>query len=1093
MKENIFSSFFTNKFCDQKVEDAYKNKTKISLLKFTKWFSIILFIFSLIASILEFTGNNLNGYKLTLPNTQAVFPSWVIYLVTGIFFLNTLITIIFRKKYLLIKISSLYNLYAVVYIFMYISFYVTLISTTIPWTIIYLLFFTEFLFRIGMIIYSAIEFPESLFINFLVIFTLWIVNYAFGMIDVKYSFIIFHNIQTILSSIYTYFYTKETRKSFYYYEKEKEKKLWYQNLMEKMNSGFMLIKNGKIEFMNKAIIENFYLKSNFVSKIIYKENEINIINNKFNEENLKINRVEKQLIQNDCLLINNKNENFTINKKINIENYFIHNELSEVNYNLKFNNNLKIKEKLNDKNLDKFIMEENFILENSDLILYELLSETDFVLSNELNSTQQKNLNLNRGKEEFPKKILNLIREEFEEHNKFIFMGTKGFKNHNFQKDFKKLKFSGVMNNEKEFIIPNSDNLSCKNQDFENIIYYDISIRFYKTAADEYFEIILNDISNTKIREKENAEFKLKTVFLSKVAHEFKNPVICIIELIDQINDFKNKLNSRKNNKNNLNYENIDKILSQINGISNYLLILVKDLDFFSSTQNKINFQIENKKCDIKEIINFVEEMANILLKRADKSDKIKFIIEKDLDLENFIYTDEIKLKQILINLLSNSVKFTHFGQIILRIQNNLENERNLDFILKDTGIGFNIENVPFSLFKKKVNKDNYLGSGLGLSIITELTSKLGSEVKICSEVGKGSEFFFSVKNNGKNITNKLPKFDKIEKSQKALNINKKFKSQSFKTKSISTVKISFEHENLLKNSFNLKSKNSFSKTFVKKDLKKNNSDNDINESISISIQTELLTNQNFILENKKNIKTLSNYYKNEENSEYSTYEKKKDNLELINNSLQNLEKEKFINLEKEELVLIKNSDFFDNINSKDCGNKFTNTINYCNNHRDDINDIGGFINEGNINPKNSNEINIIIADDEELTRQSTIRMIKKNFEVNNLNEKNELKIYEAKDGLDCLSKFYQLTISGKKIYCIISDEFMYLMNGSECSIIIKNVSEKNQLRRIPFFIITAYPKDNFTYNIKNSVDQMYNKPIKFEEVNDLFSELICK
>lgn len=138
-------------------------------------------------------------------------------------------------------------------------------------------------------------------------------------------------------------------------------------------------------------------------------------------------------------------------------------------------------------------------------------------------------------------------------------------------------------------------------------------------------------------------------------------------------------------------------------------------------------------------------------------------------------------------------------------------------------------------------------------------------------------------------------------------------------------------------------------------------------------------------------------------------------------------------------------------------------------------------------------EINLIITDDEELTRHSTIRIIKKNFEANSLSSKFELVIHETKDGLDCLSKFYYLIINGKSIFCIISDESMYLMNGSECSLIIKKIVEKNHFKKIPFYLVTAYPKENFSVYIDDSIDYLFSKPIKFEEVNKIFAELINK
>jgi hypothetical protein len=139
----------------------------------------------------------------------------------------------------------------------------------------------------------------------------------------------------------------------------------------------------------------------------------------------------------------------------------------------------------------------------------------------------------------------------------------------------------------------------------------------------------------------------------------------------------------------------------------------------------------------------------------------------------------------------------------------------------------------------------------------------------------------------------------------------------------------------------------------------------------------------------------------------------------------------------------------------------------------------------------NLKEINIIVTDEEDLTRQSTIRMIRRNFEVNNLNRIFQLIIYEAMDGLDCLSKLFNLITEGSEVYCIISDESMYFLNGYECSLVVKKVIDKRQLKNIPFFLVTSYPRENFSSFFKKSVDDLYNKPINFEDINVIFRSLI--
>jgi hypothetical protein len=104
--------------------------------------------------------------------------------------------------------------------------------------------------------------------------------------------------------------------------------------------------------------------------------------------------------------------------------------------------------------------------------------------------------------------------------------------------------------------------------------YLEVFGRYYR--VNDRYEFIFNDITRSKQIEQKNAEFKYKTLFLSKIAHEFKNPLLCISELVEQVHDSLLVSKHVKGENNNL------KILKQIKSMSGYLIILVKDMDFFS-------------------------------------------------------------------------------------------------------------------------------------------------------------------------------------------------------------------------------------------------------------------------------------------------------------------------------------------------------------------------------------------------------------------------------------------------------------------------------------------------------------------------------
>src|SRR5690606_20819774 len=115
----------------------------------------------------------------------------------------------------------------------------------------------------------------------------------------------------------------------------------------------------------------------------------------------------------------------------------------------------------------------------------------------------------------------------------------------------------------------------------------------------------------------------------------------------------------------------------------------------------------------------------------------IKFKLLTDEKLPETIYTDEWRLKQVLINLLSNAVKFTYYGEISLVVENSYNNsyenfsnnEKYIKFTISDTGIGMNEETHKklFRPFNKFFDKYNELGSGLGLAISSDIITKLKS------------------------------------------------------------------------------------------------------------------------------------------------------------------------------------------------------------------------------------------------------------------------------------------------------------------------------------------------------------------------------
>jgi signal transduction histidine kinase/CheY-like chemotaxis protein len=268
-----------------------------------------------------------------------------------------------------------------------------------------------------------------------------------------------------------------------------------------------------------------------------------------------------------------------------------------------------------------------------------------------------------------------------------------------------------------------------------SIINLEIHGRCYSSNHSEVdkYEFIFNDITRSKQIEEKNAEFKYKNLFLSKIAHEFKNPLLCICELVDQLSE-----------ENNVAAQKLKGILKQIKSMSNYLIILVKDFDYFSQKNSGVIKAPEISYINIEEIINFCNDIATALIKKLQKGDYIKFEIIKGPNVPKRIYSDDNLLKQILVNLLSNSTKYTQSGTITLLIS---VIEDRIRFTVRDTGKGISEQQkeklfVPFSNEFDKLNK---VSSGLGLSIVKDLTDLLGSKIEFDSNIGEGSSFWFEI------------------------------------------------------------------------------------------------------------------------------------------------------------------------------------------------------------------------------------------------------------------------------------------------------------------------------------------------------------
>jgi PAS domain S-box-containing protein len=227
---------------------------------------------------------------------------------------------------------------------------------------------------------------------------------------------------------------------------------------------------------------------------------------------------------------------------------------------------------------------------------------------------------------------------------------------------------------------------------------------------------------------------KAKSEFLANMSHEIRTPLNGIIGFTELLK--------------NTNLETIQRsYMNTIHESSNSLLGIINDiLDFSKIESGKLELEI--KKYDLKELVTQVIDLV-----RYESNIKN---LNLELDLKNnvpkYVMVDSLRLKQILINLLGNAIKFTEKGSVRLTISNkkNISDvETKIRFSVKDTGIGIKKE-YQEHIFQAFAQGDNsttrkFGGTGLGLTISNQLLSLMNSELHLESTYNLGSDFYFDV------------------------------------------------------------------------------------------------------------------------------------------------------------------------------------------------------------------------------------------------------------------------------------------------------------------------------------------------------------
>lgn len=245
------------------------------------------------------------------------------------------------------------------------------------------------------------------------------------------------------------------------------------------------------------------------------------------------------------------------------------------------------------------------------------------------------------------------------------------------------------------------------------------------------------DETNRQMKEAADAAIaagKAKSQFLAQMSHEIRTPINAVLGM--------NEMILRESSD-----ENILDYAANIQSAGRTLLSIINSILDFSKIEDG-KMEIIPVKYDIASMIN---NLVNSIAERArDKS--LDFIVDVDEKLPSVLLGDDVRITQVIMNLLTNAVKYTEEGKVTLSIK---EGKRDANFVyldvqVKDTGIGIREEDMiklfeSFERLEEKRNR-NIEGTGLGMSIVTKLLEMMDSELHVESVYGVGSVFSFCLR-----------------------------------------------------------------------------------------------------------------------------------------------------------------------------------------------------------------------------------------------------------------------------------------------------------------------------------------------------------